>query len=191
MGAHSYIVAILLLTSVDAGAPSRAAPPVPVALPIVEGEGYQGVIFPAPPFNPRVVDGDGIWCPSDQDVRRLEASLEVSLKDALRDPQRSINSTCRPEESSQNWCREFERRRKAEVKAILAKLRKYRRQYAGVTISGKRTIIANFFRPPSEDDSTNWRSEWVNILGGGTDYWSIAFNIEQKRFHSLYVNSPR
>jgi hypothetical protein len=187
------IAAVLIVASLDAGAQPGSVARADADHPQVEGDGYSGVIFPVPPFNPKAYRADGSWTPSASDVRAFESRLRSTLAAAIRDPSSIVVSRCRPGESG-GWCKEFERRRKEEIKTVLPGLSRYRRQYAGVTSGGRKTLVANFFPgvpPKGHDWHPGWRHEWVNVLGGGTGYWGISFDVQEKRFHDFYANSPR
>ena len=187
------IAALLLVGASDARAKFGPAARADADLPQVEGDGYRGVIFPAPPFNPKALGADGPWEPSATDVREFERLLRPALESSLRDPSSIAVSRCRRGESD-GWCQEFERRRKEEIKSILGDLSRYRRQYAGVTAGGRKTLVANFFPgvlPKGDDWHPAWRHEWVNVHGGGTAYWEISFDVQEKRFHDFRANSPK
>jgi len=187
------IAAVLVVAALDAGVQVGSMTRADLARPLVAGEGYQGVIFPTLPFNPKMYGADGSWGPSASDVGEFERLLRAALEGALRDPRSIVAHGCQPGESAA-WAREYERRRKAEIKIILETLSAYRRQYAGVAMGSRRTLVVNFFPgAPSkiEDWHSTWRHEWVNVLGGGTGYWGISFDVQEKRFHDFYANSPR
>jgi len=186
------IAALLVTATADAG-PSVGQPQTDVALPLVAGDGYQGVIFPAPPFNLKASHGERAWAPSVGEVREFEQLLRTTLEAAIRDPRSLIGRTCQTGESEE-WCAEFQRRRKDEIKSVLERLDRYRNQYAGIAMGNRRTLVVNFFPVASakgRDWHPTWRREWVYVLGGGTSYWGISFDVQEKRFHDFYANSPR
>ena len=188
------IIIFILVTSADGGAPCDASPKS-VPLPIVQERGYRGVVFPAPPFNPKGYGADGAWSPSVEDIHRLEALLPAALKYPMRTSGRGTSTVPKAAIPVRTLCREFERMGKAGYfKTMSRQLSTYRRQYAGITTDSVRTIVVNFFPESTvdaEDWHHDWRSEWVLVWGGGTGYWQVHFDVQDECFHSFHVNSPR
>lgn len=176
------------LTSPATGHTTHARRP----LPVVEGLGYRGVIFPA-----SSVDDDW-WSPAPADVADLEGRLLESLSAALRKPGLLTNLDKKPLHFTRNQWNEMrrviERMFKDNLTKIISKLKWYRRQYFGRVIGGKRYINAKFF--PSTRDGVSdrypyWREAAVLVHGGGISHWAISFDVDEKTFHRMWVNAPR
>jgi hypothetical protein len=163
-------------------------------LPVVTGQGYRGVIFPRPPFRVEAFDGDAAWTPASADVAILESLLKTTLEEAVKDPDLIAGPRRAPSDLPDDVWRSLREARTQEIGKILGRLGTYRRQYAGISRKGIRTIIVNLFpeeQPSGEDWHRAWRSEWVDVHGGGVGYWHIRFDVRKKAFHDYYANSPR
>jgi hypothetical protein len=55
----------------------------------------------------------------------------------------------------------------------------YYRQYAGFVVAGRKIIFVNFF---PTDISTQWRSEAVLMCDGGPSFWSVEYEVDEKKF---------
>ena len=66
-------------------------------------------------------------------------------------------------------------------------------QYLGVWRNSDRCIYINAL--PTRDmpkwERINWRTEPINICGGGENFWTALFNIETHEFIYLEFNSPK
>jgi hypothetical protein len=188
------IIPLLFIMSVDAGTASDTSRESP-ALPLVEGKGYQGVIFPTPPFGPKGYGGDGEWGPTAEDVSKMEALLTVAAKRPLRSRGRVQTVARNGSDSTGTFCHYFEPAERNRIfRKIFDQLPTYRRQYAGIMTGSRRTIVVNFFRTGTDridDWHRDWRKQWVYVWGGGSSYWQILFDIQEECFHDMNVNSPR
>jgi hypothetical protein len=151
------------------GESARDAP-----LPVVEGDGYRGAIFPPD----RAQYGSSKlerWLPSAADVAEFEGRLASALTSALEDPSQldEVNPS----------------RARAHLNSIVPVLKSYTRQYAGIVVNGRRLLVGGFFMTPEE--FPDWRRRWVTVRGGGTDFWHIKFDVAAKRFIELSVNADR
>jgi hypothetical protein len=164
------IAAFLLVASGERLGQARHSTSVRTVLPVLEGDGYQGVIFPVPPYRPKKLGADAPWTPTATDVREFEKQLPFVLKDSLRDPQNVLG-------------------RKEDIQTIIERLSRYRRQYAGVATGKRTTLIVNFIA--EECTHPSWRQEWVRTRGGGTSHWGISFDVTENRFHSFHANGPK
>jgi hypothetical protein len=163
-------------------------------LPVVSGKGYRGVIFPRPPFKVEAFGGDAAWTPTSEDVAALESLLKTALENAVTDPAQITGPRRASSDLTGDELRSLREGHTEEIGKILRRLGTYRRQYAGISRKGTRTIIVNLFpeEPTRGDDwHREWRSEWVDVKGGGIGYWHICFDVRRKAFHDFYANSPR
>jgi hypothetical protein len=174
--------------------PSLAGQSRDPTLPVVSGHGYRGVIFPRPPFKVEAFGGDASWTPTSEDIATLESLLKTVLENAVADPEQITGPHRAASDLTREELRRWRKTHSEEIGKILRKLGTYRRQYAGVSRKGTRTIVVNLFpeEPVSGDDwHREWRSEWVEVQGGGAAYWGIHFDVRKKVFHDFYANSPR
>lgn len=67
-------------------------------------------------------------------------------------------------------------------------LRNYVRQYFGyIDNKGNKHLFINFIWRPSAE-KLNWLEEEVNMIDGGSYFWSIRYNINKKRLFDLSIN---
>ncbi len=125
---------------------------------IVKGPGFTGIIFSAkPPPDPRIYPSStGFWTPSESDVSTAEERLVPFLKNS--------NNSRIPE--------------------IVKRLDKYKRQYRGVVLRGRKQIAIHFFCDSYEED---WKVEEV-VADGGSCFFNLHFSIEDKTFSDLEIN---
>ena len=66
-------------------------------------------------------------------------------------------------------------------------------QYLGVLRNSDRCIYINAFptRDMAKWERINWKTEPINICGGGESFWRALFNIETREFIYLEFNSPK
>jgi hypothetical protein len=155
------------------GTPSQRGA-TPVTLPIVEGDGYKGVIFP-PDWLDQGTRSRNRWLPSSVDVAEFERMLPQALTSALLDP--SLLNHSAPSKA------------RSDLEEIIPILRSYTRQYAGAVVDGRRILVGRFFEGP--ELFPDWRQRWVSVRGGGTGFWHIQFDVEAKRFSEFNVNADR
>lgn len=148
-------------------------------LPVIEGNGYSGVIFPADrakglaeSFGLRV---GGYWTPNSELIARLESKLRPAL-----------------EEESRSQIPPGEPGRRAfligEAGKILAHFEEYKRQYVGIILlNGSRRVFLNCFRP-SDDPSDGWRQDLVVVDDGGFWFWQIQFDLDSQHFVDFTSN---
>jgi hypothetical protein len=71
---------------------------------------------------------------------------------------------------------------------IHKKLKKYRRQYFGFTDEqGNKILLMNCFWN-QKGRFEYWENERVMVLDGGSNYWSIQFNLETEELFELGIN---
>jgi hypothetical protein len=147
-------------------------------LPIVQGDSYTGVIFPAS----RAVDISsiaeakprGYWTPDHEQIDRCESKLRQGLERLCVDPLESNPFVTQA------------------VHDVLSHLTGYRRQYIGIiTATGSKRILLNCFPgPPSkgEDFFPNWRQEIVFVLDGGSSFWRIQYDVATDKYTEFDSN---
>lgn len=72
-----------------------------------------------------------------------------------------------------------------EAARVLSRLSQYRRQYAGFTSAGRKTIYVNFFLPVYGEQ---WRTEVVLVCDGGIGFWGIEFDTTSNKFSHIAYN---
>lgn len=106
-----------------------------------------------------LVQSDGFWTPSNEDVLNLEAGIDAYLR-----------------QNSGAFYRE---------PPVWERLDEYRRQYFGFKIGGKRFIYGNYF---CNDVRMDWRGDFVMVLDGGDCYFQVEYDVEEGSFIQLMVN---
>ena len=106
-----------------------------------------------------LVESDGFWTPSSDDI----LTLEEELVDYLR----------------QNSSYFFQQPPAWE------RLDEYQRQYIGLQRGGKQTIYGNFF---CDNSGIDWWQTLVIVEDGGDCYFQVEFDVEDGAFIMLLVN---
>jgi hypothetical protein len=118
-------------------------------------------------FDPRILRGDSLWSPVDSQIQRALSGVPYFLDTCSRNFQPSGNMT--------NGCKE-----------ILGKLSEYKVQGIGLFRNGQRIVHLNFFVPGTL--APDWRTAYVSVLDGGSDYWRIDFSLESGEYLNFSVN---
>lgn len=118
----------------------------------------QGIIFSAEQIkNQKFIDVPGpYWTPSQEQVDKLEKKLPAYLKD-----QSSTHS-----------------------KPLKIDLPKYKRQYFGYNLSGKKVIYVNAFCNYFD----YWKTTFVFVDDGGQCFFQATYDPESDKFVSFSVN---
>ncbi len=128
---------------------------------------FDAAIFPAESKN-LFLPGEQRFTPSKKDVDEAEESLLQQLPELNND---HMNQDDTP--------------------VIEKNLKKYRRQYFGyIDRNGKKILYINAFWK-KEKEFDNWLEESVNVLGKGSFFWNVKFNIETGELFDLTVNGPK
>jgi hypothetical protein len=158
--AASLIVFLSGIFSVAVCQQSAAKPDEPFE--VVKTEEYEGVIIPrerAEGFMKAfsVTDEKEAWTPDRNSVLKLEERIESYLKKAAakRSP------------------------------GLWSKLAKYRRQYIGVTRSGRKVIFVNFFCDAFDAD---WKTRPVVVDDGGDCFFNLLYDPVSSTFSGLQIN---
>jgi len=79
-----------------------------------------------------------------------------------------------------------------QVPKIVATLDQYRRQVVAFRgEQGQRMLWLNLFIDRAGDRHPKWRSEYVSVRGGGSQYFSILVDVDAQRCSALWINSAR
>ena len=120
---------------------------------------------------------DSFWTPTKDDVATLESRLPDAIKRAVVSPQQYDKFATTKE------AKEFISK---NAKAIVQNFRRFRRQYIGLVVEGKKYIYVNSF--PKDEFHNDNTSDFVFVLDGGFWYWQILYNAKQKKFSDLNIN---
>src|SRR5262245_3804693 len=100
------------------------------------------------------------WTPSTDDIARLEVQLTPYLEGVAT----------------------------PKAKVIAAKLGRYKRQYLGYSVGGKKWIFVNSFCSWMEDES--WRDTIIIVKDGGACFFSVRYDVSRSQFNQLQINGP-
>lgn len=103
------------------------------------------------------VEEKDVWTPGKDDVLKLEEKIEAFLKRAAA------------KTSPKLW----------------SKIAPYKRQYVGITRSGRRQIFVNFF---CDAYDINWKAKAVAVLDGGDCFFTVVYDVERADFSHLQIN---
>ncbi|HEU4559516.1 MAG TPA: hypothetical protein VFS20_16820 [Longimicrobium sp.] len=108
----------------------------------------------------------GLWTPTAEQVRDLEARLTPLLRSELT--------------------------RQYGGKSLATRLAWYHRQYGGLVLNGRRIIYVNGFLPgwryDRGADTVPWRQFPVWVCDGGIGYFGVEYDPATKRFRNLAFN---
>ena len=143
-----------------AGEPSHVFTPIRVVQ-------KEGMIIPK-----RLAIGLGLpykdyWTPSDSQIKRLELRLPKYLKSQLKADPRLV-----------------------QLVEIVQNEPRYRRQYVGILEHGKKLILVNCLRakPPSGIDTfEKWDREFIEVSDGGSQFWSVLYDVEGNVFKQFNI----
>jgi hypothetical protein len=78
------------------------------------------------------------------------------------------------------------------VSHVTSYLNKYKRQYIGLTIKGKKVLMINFFPDSSTfSDPTylsDWKYHWVDVLDGSWGFWRVLYDPATQKFSDWQCN---
>lgn len=106
-----------------------------------------------------MVETDGFWTPSENDVIALEEKIAEYL---------GQNSTL------------FNRQ-----PPVREDLREYQRQFIGLEREGSKTIYGNYF---CNNLGLNWHQDIISVDGGGDCYFQVEYDVDKGMFTMLMVN---
>lgn len=70
---------------------------------------------------------------------------------------------------------------------VLINLTSYKRQYVPVINNkGEKEVWVNCFRNAYDQD---WKNKLISVRGGGTGFFNVKVNLNQKRYYEFKVNS--
>jgi hypothetical protein len=68
---------------------------------------------------------------------------------------------------------------------IFKNIAKYRCQYIGITVKGKKRIYCNFFR---YDDQAGWKKSMIIVDDGGDNYFQLEYDLDTEKCLNWKVN---
>jgi hypothetical protein len=76
-----------------------------------------------------------------------------------------------------------------ETPVIHKNLKKYRRQYFGYTDDKNNQILfINCFWKNKKEFDAIWLNQKINVLGEGSYFWSVKYNITENKLFDLDIN---
>ena len=73
-----------------------------------------------------------------------------------------------------------------QAPSIASRITKYRCQYFGIIVDGKKRVYCNFFH--RDGNESDWKTDGVLVYDGGDWYFQIEYEIETKRCLNFQVN---
>jgi len=130
--------------------------------------GKEGMIVPAAFLRNSGLPAEGFWTPKESQLREMERSLPTFLR-------REMQS--RPSVRA--------------LHEVIASEPRYRRQYVGMIMDGRKVIWVNCIPQKSEegvDPFTNWKREIVDVSDGGSSFRGVVYDTEKHSFDKLILN---
>jgi hypothetical protein len=62
----------------------------------------------------------------------------------------------------------------------------WRRQYAGITVGGRRFVYGNFF--PAREFSRDWKTTPVMVCDGGANFFGVTYDVAARRIVDIQFN---
>ncbi len=69
---------------------------------------------------------------------------------------------------------------------IFANIDRYRCQYVGIVVQGKKRVYCNFFWPT--EDEADWKENFVFVLDGGDMYFQLEYDVDSSKCLNFSVN---
>lgn len=157
--------------------------PLSPPLPVLTGQGFTGVVFPAAQARRERIDqpeARDYWTPSAADVAEMESRLRSALV-------RQRHADDRLQGGSKGGRRDLHAFRSHHIGQILEHLAAYRRQYVGIVVAGEKRLFVNCFRGDPQQHPS-WRQQLVDVDDGGLYYWRIQYQVDRKRFLEVEIN---
>jgi hypothetical protein len=130
--------------------------------------GKKGVIVTQAFLRTSGLSAEGFWKPKRSQLKEIERALPIFLR--------------KEKESRPSL---------AELSQVVALAPKYRRQYVGMILNGRKVIWINCI-PRKPDDGVDpfekWNSELVDVSDGGPNFWGVVYDTERHSFDKLIVN---
>jgi hypothetical protein len=133
----------------------------------VKISGREGVIVPEEYLRESGLPAEGFWTPKTSQLKEVEHSLPAFLR------------------------KEMQTRPLGELSEVIALAPKYRRQYVGMILNGRKVIWVNCIPQKSEkgiDPFVNWKREIVDVSDGGSGFWGAIYDVEKHTFERLILN---
>jgi len=129
--------------------------------------GKEGVIVPKVFLRESGLSAEGFWTPKTSQLRKVERSLPRFLR------------------------KEMQSRPLGELSEVIALAPKYRRQYLGMILNGRKVIWINCIPQKSDngvDPFANWKREIIDVSDGGSAFWGVVYDVEKHSFDKLILN---
>ncbi len=158
---------------------------------LVGGPEYVGVIIPDSYFAELGsreeafarwlgVGAQGAWTPTTADIERAEAGIRKALSAGVQDPE-LLDPYSHGNSSRADLIKKV-------VVNIMRDLPKYRRQYAGLVVDGRRHVLCRFFMP-SEIFFRRWQCDYMSGNDFFDQLWTIQYDVGTKTYEGFDFGS--
>jgi len=132
-------------------------------LKIIKTDQYEGVILE---------DSEpGGWIPDENNIDDFESELEKYLK-KLEKNNLGVGTTYN----------------KSSLSFVIKNIKSYKRQYVGKTIDGKKVLHCNFITLLDDNMRDRWCKEYILILDGGPNFFTVNYDVTNKEYYELWIN---
>lgn len=121
---------------------------------------------------------ESYWTPSPEDIAALEGHLPPALEKGRKNPATIMSGPFSA--LSRKYTNET-------ITSILKNFGRYRRQYAGLVIAGKRYVYVNCY-PAHWPKPFPEKSLYVTVEDGGAGFWRILYSVDDGTFSRFSVN---
>ena len=144
---------------------------------------------------------DAMWTPSKDLILQAEAALPAAVSKLIKP--KSLRANYPKYSSSKNGTNlnfgttppDLISGQESDIDflyEIRSYLSKFKRQYIGYTIKGKKVLLMSFFPGPNSFSDPSylgdWKYHWVAVLDGGWNFWRVIFNPATGQFSDWQCN---
>ncbi len=117
------------------------------------------------------LDGEQGWAPDENVINEFEEKLIPYI----------YNFKSR--EGDVTYCNED------SLEFVKKNINRYKRQYIGKLIDGRKVLFCNFLLIDEEDDYlSDWKTNYHMIFDGGPRYFHVNYDVENKTFSDFFIN---
>ena len=157
---------------------------------LIHGPNYEGVIFTPEMMKTSHWSAEnqiGLWTPTPDLIRKAEAALPTAIAERIKyaKPVRGPWSPTyyTPKSGTDLHITNTPKSPNIPDSEIennflynISDQAYYRRQYIGQTIDGKKVLLLSFFLPLKDPGLKDWRSHWIEVLGGYALFWNVTYD---------------
>jgi hypothetical protein len=133
---------------------------------------------------------ESTWTPPTDLILKAEAALPGAIANMLGKPARGSNfpqfysaknaTSLNLSEPPDLLSDEYDVENDDFIREMAPHLAKYKRQYIGLIIRGKKVLLMSYFYDPASwSDPTYlgyWKHRWVSVLDGGDCFWEVIYD---------------